>query len=460
MAVEDRFLGQQVRCPHCQQVLIAPNPSNAPVSDSNSPDRLEAELNPSLDFSDGQEHLPSDISSVGPLVHEHESIFAPSSEGNEDLFGIPSSSMVEFPSETAGNAPIQEKSDEKPSSDSSPPISSNPITSPYSEAFSTESLEQPNLPPLASPGTVEVSAVPSSDDEWPKADGLLPPADLPEEMKAKPDYTRQVARRAKRESLFTTYLIIILIPYAIFASCVAVYFYWRMMQMPHPLEYLRDAGENPPAKRSSSSVQEVISPETGLPSKLQVALGQSIRIGDLEVQPQKVERRKITICSESGRLPQLTATDALVLTLRLRNISPDVFFTPTDPVFDRRWKGELGTNRPYTLLDIGGVRFFGGPVKWSPRTKDGKSRGIGDPREYVKGQEHDNQILKPGEERTSIFCTDPDNPEILRALKGYQGPLVWRVHLRRGLVPVGDREVSATAVIGVVFDKKDILSGS
>jgi len=228
------------------------------------------------------------------------------------------------------------------------------------------------------------------------------------------------------------------------------------MQMPHPLEYLRDTGENPPAKRGSN-LKEIVSPETSLPPRLQVALGQSLLIGDLEVRPQKVERRRITVCSEGSRLPQLTATDSLVLTMRLRNVSHDVYFTPTDPVFDRNWKGELGTTRPYTLLDIGGVRFFGGPIKWSPRSGLGKARA-GDPREYVKGQEHDNQILKPGEERISIFSTDPDNREVLQALKSYQGPLVWRVHLRRGLVQVDDREVSATAVVGVVFDKKDIIS--
>src|SRR5205807_500008 len=82
------------------------------------------------------------------------------------------------------------------------------------------------------------------------------------------ELTRQAARRAKSESLFTTYLIIFLVPYAIFVTGVAAYFYLRMLDMqqraPHPLEYLRDSGENPPAKRGSSSVFESISPDTNL----------------------------------------------------------------------------------------------------------------------------------------------------------------------------------------------------
>src|SRR5438132_9486331 len=187
-------------------------------------------------------------------------------------------------------------------------------------------------------------------------------------------------------------------------------------------------------------------------------MGQTLQVGDLQVQPLKIERRKLTICSENRQVrPQETAQDALVLTLRLRNVSDNVLFTPTDPVFNRQWKEEYGSSRPYTLLEVNGKKFFGGPIAWRPRTNRGVFRAD-DPREYVKGQENDNQVLKPGSDRTSIFCTDPNNREILQTLQGSNGPLVWRLHLRRGLVDVGDREVSATAVIGVVFHKKDILA--
>src|SRR5262249_1850668 len=133
------------------------------------------------------------------------------------------------------------------------------------------------------------SDLPQATNAWPDLGTSDLPAELTAEMNS-PQLTQRVARRAKRESLFTTYLIIILIPYAIFATCVAAYFYFRMKQMPHPLEYLRDTGENPPAKRGTSSVMETISPETNLPPRLMLALGQQFRLGDLEIQPEKVER--------------------------------------------------------------------------------------------------------------------------------------------------------------------------
>jgi hypothetical protein len=443
MAVEDHLLGQQVRCPHCQQILVAPAAVGSSQPETASPGARPVQAPASSDLAS----IPGEVesSSVGPPIHEEESIFSPTTHGSEDLFGVQTQgSVVEMPLEPVGQLPLPTSSNEI--------ASSEPTAPPRGEILPTETL----TPPAPTPDELEPAAFSPTDGEWPVIDSPGPAVDLPPEMATKPDFTRQVARRAKRESLFTTYLIIILIPYAIFATCVAAYFYWRMMQMPHPMEFLRDTGENPPAKRGAS-IQEMLSPETSLPPRLRVGLGQTMRIGDLEVVPQKVERRKITICYENSRLsPQITSSDALVLTLRLRNVSSDVLFTPTDPTFDRQWKREFGSNRPYTLLDMGGSLFFGGPIKWKPRTNPGKSRAD-DPRELVKGQEHDNQVLKPGEERTAIFCTDPDNREILQTLRSYQGPLVWRVQLRRGLVQVGEREVSATAVVGVVFDKIDII---
>src|SRR5262249_19657505 len=164
--------------------------------------------------------------------------------------------------------------------------------------------------------------------------------------------------------------------------------------------------------------------------RLQVALGQILHIGDLEVAPQKVERRRVTFCWEGRNIrPQESGDPALVLTLRLRNTSTDVFFTPTDPVFARKWHEYFGSNKPYAFLEMGPKRFYGGPIQWRPRTTRDASRPV-DPREYLKGQEHDNEALKPGGQRTTLFCTDPENPDILQALRGYQGQLIWRVHLR------------------------------
>jgi hypothetical protein len=57
----------------------------------------------------------------------------------------------------------------------------------------------------------------------------------------------------------------------------------------------------------------------------------------------------------------------------------------------------------------------------------------------------------------TFVSTDGRDPRLEEQLKTYHGPLLYRVHLRRGLVKraKGD-EVPATAVIGVHFTTEDI----
>ena len=446
MAVEEDLRGQQVRCPHCQQVVVAPTATH-----SASPP-MEPAATASLDPT-GISRFPIDPSSAppgsSPLLQEEDILLSPSPISDDLFGGTTQLPAVEMPHDVIGANPAGSAQPDgevgKPAVSTSEPSADASSSGPATEVLT-----------LAPESPAPLELAPSTAD-WPATSQGA--SDLPADMPAS-DLTSRMARRAKRESLFTTYLIIFLIPYAIFVTCVAAYFYLRMLDMqqraPHPLEYLRDSGENPPAKRGTSSVLESVSPDTPLPPKLKVALGQQLAIGDLSVQPEKVERRKLVICSENRNVrPQETAQYALVLTLRVRNISQDVYFTPTDPVFDRQWKEEYGASRPFAALEIGEKHFFGGATKWRPRGNRGPFRGD-DPREFVKGQERDSEILKPGQERLAIFCTDPSNREILQTLNRHQGALLWRVHLRRGLVDLGDREVSASAVVGVVFDKKEI----
>jgi hypothetical protein len=134
-----------------------------------------------------------------------------------------------------------------------------------------------------------------------------------------------------------------------------------------------------------------------------------------------------------------------VLELCYRNRSSDIAFSPTDPFFDRRWKDAGDGSKPYTFLEIGDRRFYGGPIPWTQA-----SAGA---RDEIEGQVY--RVLDPGEELTTIACSDPADP-IAELLKEYQGPIVWRLQLRRGLTSVGGKTISATAVIGVKFDASEV----
>jgi hypothetical protein len=130
--------------------------------------------------------------------------------------------------------------------------------------------------------------------------------------------------------------------------------------------------------------------------------------------------------------------------LRVRNTSDDLTIYPMDPAFTRR---AVGTDRPGTGLVVGSETFWGGTISWPfpPRVQ----------REYEAAQERDAAPLRPGEAREYVVFTDTRS-EIVRAVRAAAGPLLWRVQVRRGLVPHDGRPVPVTAVIGVEFRPSDV----
>ena len=264
-----------------------------------------------------------------------------------------------------------------------------------------------------------------------------------------------------------------LITYSVLATIALIVLYYRLQQeqeRPHPLEMMPDIqGEYPGGKRQGSASFLRLPPvDEPLPDRLRVALGQSLTVGDLEVTPTKVELRRVWIKSP-GNQPDEMDEESLVLFLRLKNVSADFVFRPLDPSFDRQWKerradGKPNRDRVYTFLELqqGGRRFFGGPVPWAPKGAADRPRPE---TVFVKengrevNQDYHSRELKPGEEMETLICTDHKD-HVARALEDYHDGLLWRVQVRRGLVKVHDRDVSATAVIGVEFTAKDIRKPS
>lgn len=259
---------------------------------------------------------------------------------------------------------------------------------------------------------------------------------------------RRTVQRGIRSGVFIALVLIPLISYSILAT-IAVVMLLSRSQAADPFEFLPDReGDLKGAKHSkpAAATYDRVRPENDLSNRLKVPLGQTIQLGDLAVTPQRVELRRVEF-HRPGFAPEPALEDSLVLRLHFRNISRDVAFSPTDPFFDRCWKGVASGKKPYTFLDIGKDRLWGGPLPWSP------GRPLGE-RDTIDGQQY--KILQPGEELTSLVCTDPED-HAGRLLASYRGDLLWRVQVRRGLVQVRDREYSATAVIGVPFKDTDII---
>ncbi len=431
MAVGQEFLGQQVRCPHCQQVVLAPPPP-PPADDL-----------PTIEV---------------PQPAEHESIFAPPEGVGDDLFGevAPDLPRVELPTE-----PIF------------PPLALDEKTLP-GEGVAPRSLgaDEPTLtypghelpPPLLSGTEINPSAA-TEPAAGPGLSDSAGPVAAPPEEPLPPLRVEPRTRTARNSGWIIAILIVPLISYSILATIAIIMLMTQIRNTPHPLEILPDLeGDNKGdakrgGKRSSLDIRQT-DPEQALPAQLRVPLGHTLAIGDLEVTPLGVERGPIVI--KVGNYPPEDPEITLVLWLRLRNRSSDVTFKPMDRFFARARPQSASALKQYTMLEMGTHKFYGGPLTWASRRETSGPRAEKN-YEVIVGQKI-NKELKPGDEMNTFVCTNPKDP-VLKTLDSYQGPLLWRVQLRRGLVAWTtkdgvEREDSATAVVGVEFAAADVKTAA
>src|SRR5262249_48293414 len=134
----------------------------------------------------------------------------------------------------------------------------------------------------------------------------------------------------------------------------------------------------------------------------------------------------------------------------LENVSRDVAFRPMDAFFFQKWTSKVEENVPFTYLEFNGHRFYGGAYEGILPGKRDVNRVV------VKGQDYE-QEPRPGEKLATFVCPDPDAP-VGKYLANSHGPMLYRVRLRRGLVPYRNEERSATTVIGVEFSSQDVVA--
>lgn len=247
-----------------------------------------------------------------------------------------------------------------------------------------------------------------------------------------------------------TILIVLLAGYGFVATLLAVYglFFSSGTPAGHPLSTIPDNfGEYEPVSRKK--VSKANFPVDGpLPPEQRANLGGKIAIGQLEVQPVRIEKRGLEIklegTSDKEKEKTLRPGKALVLTLDIKNTSPDLPIFPVDPAFNRR---EAKNDQPITRLVVGKRTFYGGEIEWPlPALYKKKS-------EVQQG--NDAIPLKPGESREYVVFTAAST-DLIKTAEGEKGQLQWRVQLRRGLIDYRGKEVPVTAVIGIDFKASDI----
>jgi DNA-directed RNA polymerase subunit RPC12/RpoP len=427
MGVGSDHLGQQVRCPHCQQIVVAP-----------SADPVPATTEPFLPHAAG----------------DHEDIFAPN-DGGDDLFGRNETPRIEIPPPPAAANPFQ---------DHVPP--SLESTMPYVPPAPTDSTS-PFSPPADGEGTAVATSAQTPSWMTDAATESLPtpPADAAPALESKSPAPARTPRRTEPKAPWFLLLVFIpLVLYSVVITAFALMAYWKMQnleeQRRNPFEMMPDEGDKPGVhKKKQVSLWDYSPklPTLPLPDALCTSLNKPLRIGDVQITPKRVERKRLSVAVEGTPRSEPCQGDSLVLYLEAKNLSSEYAFAPLDNYFDRSWLS--GARPPFTLLEVGEkYRCYGGPADWHSRVDASY------PREWVVGRKNDPEILQPGEAGEFFVCTNGNDSKAVEALFGksgrspYRGSYLWRVRVRRGLVSFQDKIYSATAVVGVRFRDGDIAN--
>ena len=273
MEVDGEFLGQPVRCPHCQQIVVAPAvvppdppPNEGPVIQTSSAETI-----------------------VKPFVPggDPEDIFDPE-EPTDDLFGRSESPRIEIPPEPLAPA--------IPKDQSAPAIELVPDTLSASTA--------PEPTPSFLPNGDAATAVPGTgrDALWPVgslADMTTPPPaeaptplglDLAAESAA--TTTRPARRREPRTPWFAILVLSPLVLYAIVVTIFAAMLYLHQRQFElerrNPFEMMPDDGDNSGVQKEKKTTRReyrydprlaTLPLPEDLRTRLSQAGGEPLRIG-------------------------------------------------------------------------------------------------------------------------------------------------------------------------------------
>lgn len=474
MGVGVELLGRKVRCPHCKQVVLAPTAPAAPAAAAAVPAAAMPLPPPPAAPPAPTPPVPDDLPVFNlPKREAAESIFGETAEEGDDLFGSSDATRLAVPElpppEPFPTAvvPVQivtpdptpqppavpgtdpcvdlaapEPAPPRPAAPPPPPvpIPSPPLPAPAAAANPWASFDVVPAAPLAP--TLAPAAVAA-----PELDGEHEPSrpDRPAAGRLRPGAPAPGGGTALKVGFF------VVLAYAVVVTGLAVYGLFVKSGAPagHPLSAIPDDfGEFKPAERKKTG-KLTIPVDGELPPELRVALGEKLAIGSLEVTPTKVEARRLIRVGEyasgGGKETLPPTPPALVLTMRIRNTSDDLFIHPTDPAFNR--KVTTPAERVGTGLVVGNQTFWGGAIDWPFRKQV--------TRLYEAAQAADATPLNPGETRDYVVFTDT-KLEILRAVRNATDGLVWRVQVRRGRIEFEGKDIPVTAIIGVDFQPGDV----
>ncbi len=294
MAVVLDLLGRQVQCPTCKKVIIAPNAVPTPQAANAPAEPKSSGSGSEILFELGKEE---DTDSIFGEVQD------------EDVFGSrpPRLEIPEGPPLTP-NPPDRPASNFATFAPGMPPMpasnglveAAQPATDPPIAA-----VKIPQGQPLPEPETAPSSTqaqpdqwlpAESESNHWPSVGSNEPSFAADAHLEA-PPIRRPIQSREQRR--LSSLMLTILGPYSVIVTMLAGYYFIKARnaaEASHPFAQIPDirAQFDPAVRHQFTAIlQKMPSPDAELPDKLKVKLGDTIRIGSLEVTPERIERTRL-----------------------------------------------------------------------------------------------------------------------------------------------------------------------
>ncbi|MBL8851790.1 MAG: hypothetical protein JNG89_19085 [Planctomycetaceae bacterium] len=271
----------------------------------------------------------------------------------------------------------------------------------------------------------------------------FPPLPLPlartEAASSVPVVNSAPAAPRQRASL----LLIVLISYASAATLALLYLCFALSRpRPHALESLPDV---PPLDVQHGEVMKLAPADAGLPPGHRLALGESRRFGNVLIEPLRVVAEPVTFehFSTQSDVQKPPTQPVLKLWVRFTNVSDNQTIAPLDP--------DLLYRR--ALLDDGVPRSNQFVCRTSEQADPAALILMYDhppTSEWDLSEQKLGVKLGPGESIETYLPSGEEGPSL-------SGPLVWRVHFRKGFSPLGH---GVTTLVDVVFESTDVDSAA
>jgi hypothetical protein len=217
--------------------------------------------------------------------------------------------------------------------------------------------------------------------------------------------------------------------YASAVTMALAWLFWTGRVLPRPAFVTESSGDtslSDPIKRANR--HEGGSPPPPLPDRNLTVVGTTLRLGELEVTPLDISRRKIKLVRLDGFTGKRRVVEnVLVLTLRVKNRSQDRALTPLEPSFIRT----AGTADDESFIETAASQRISmynlaPESEWSIRDQAFPT-------------------LKPDEAAETIVVSEPVKNNELAS------PMIWHLKLRA--------TTYQTDVLGVRFSSDDVTEG-